>query len=195
MIPPTLLISAIGIIKDVTTCITMDLKSSGDLLFLIGETHEELGGSEYFRLLGIQGGSVPGMNVQQAPLIMRCLHEAIEKGCVRACHDCSEGGLGLSIAEMAMSGDLGLILDLDQVSYSSSKRRFDFLLFAESNTRFLAEVPTDKKDEFMNLCKELPCACIGRTTSDRKLIIKAGSRQLVSLSLDTIRARWKRKVV
>jgi phosphoribosylformylglycinamidine synthase len=194
-IPPTLLISALGIIDDVAGCVTIDLKSSGNRVYMIGETHEELGGSEYFNLLGIQGGSVPGVNLEQAPGILRCLHRAIEAGCVISCHDCSEGGLALALAETAMSGDVGVSIDLDRVVYSSTPRRFDFMLFSESNTRFLVEVLLEREKEFERIFESLPCVMIGSTTNDGKVTIKAGARQLVSLSLDVIRARWKRKIV
>jgi phosphoribosylformylglycinamidine synthase II len=195
MIPPTLLISAIGIIDDVTQCITMDLKSEGSCIYLIGETHDELGGSEYFKILGINGGIVPGLNKELAPQIMQRLCEGIKQGYIRSCHDCSEGGLGLCAAEMAMSGDQGLQIDLERVPATMPQKRFDVLLFSESNTRFVVEVAPDRSKEFEDLFQGLPCAMIGRTISGRAFVIKAGTKQLVSLSLDMIRARWKRKIV
>ncbi|MBN2620276.1 phosphoribosylformylglycinamidine synthase subunit PurL, partial [candidate division WOR-3 bacterium] len=195
MIPPTLLISAIGIIDDVTRCITMDLKSEGSCIYLIGETHDELGGSEYFKILGIKGGTVPGLNRELAPQIMQRLHEAIKQGYIRSCHDCSEGGLGLCAAEMAMSGDQGLQIDLERVPVAMPQKRFDVLLFSESNTRFVVEIAPDRAKEFEDLYHGLPYAMIGRTIPGRTFVIKAGTKQLVSLSLDIIRARWKRKIV
>jgi len=195
LIPPTLLISAIGIIEDVTDCVTMDLKSPESAIYMIGETGNELGGSEYFRMLGIEGGEVPGIDVDRAPLIMHRLNDAIRKHMILSCHDLSEGGLGLSIAEMAMSGETGAVIDLEHVSYSTSQRRFDFILFSESNTRFLVEVAQDHTSVLEELFADLPCVKIGHTTSDLTLVIKAGTRQLASLPIDAISARWRRKIV
>jgi phosphoribosylformylglycinamidine synthase II len=195
LIPPTLLISAISVIDDIDKCITMDLKEPGNELFLIGSTRAELGGSEYFKLLGVKNGIVPGVDLKQAPLIMKCLHAAITKGLIRSCHDLSEGGLGLAISEMALSGNTGAFIDLEKMDYRGKKRRFDYLLFSESNTRFLVEVEEKNIDRLEKLFKDLPVSRIGHTTGENKLEICHGDKKILELPLKVLRSMWQKKIV
>src|SRR5262249_19682221 len=106
-IPPTLLISALGRVNDVRRCVTMDLKSPGNALYLIGATRNELGGSHYHLVHGLEGGTVPRVDVETALHIFARLHAAIEGGLVRSVHDLSEGGLAVAAAEMAFAGGVG----------------------------------------------------------------------------------------
>lgn len=195
LIPPTLLISAIGIIDDVARCVTMDLKAPGNDIYLVGETAGELGGSEYFRMLGIKVGQVPKVNLAQAPKIMNQVHAAMEKGLIQSCHDLSEGGLGLAISEMAFSGGFGVRLDLQDVIFTSKDRRFDFILFAESNTRFLLEIEKVHTDKIKDIFQGLPIVKIGETTKAKYLRIFFGKKKLIDLPLSVIKAKWQRKVV
>ena len=137
-IPGTLLISAIGIVPDMQRCVTSDLKQAGNLLYLLGETKAELGGSLLYEHLGRIGGTAPTM--PDEPLARyRALHQAISQGLVRACHDLSEGGLALALAEMCLAGRLGA-----NVTLPESELVGDRVLFSESNGRLLVEVePAD----------------------------------------------------
>lgn len=141
-IPGTLLISALGIVPDVTKAVTMDLKKAGNLLYLIGETRDEMGGSHYHMLHGIEGGTVPQPN-PDALNTMRALHKAIQAGVVVSCHDCSEGGLAVALAEMCIAGRLGA--HLGGVGLSVDQARTN--MFSESSGRFVIEVALDKAHE------------------------------------------------
>ncbi|MCE5258430.1 MAG: phosphoribosylformylglycinamidine synthase subunit PurL, partial [Chloroflexi bacterium] len=110
-IPPSLLISAIGLVPDVRRACSMDLKTAGNLLYIIGETRRELGGSYYYRLHGAVGTSVPAPT-KNGPLTAQKVHQLISRGLIYACHDCSEGGLALALAEMSLAGELGLEVEL-----------------------------------------------------------------------------------
>jgi phosphoribosylformylglycinamidine synthase subunit PurSL len=146
-IPPTLLISSLGIVPDVRQAVTMDLKAVGSLLYVLGETRAELGGSLYYRLHESLGCSVPGPQ-PGAVETMRALHRAMRAGLVRACHDCSEGGLAVAAAEMALAGRLGLDLSLTHLPRSPGVDRDDVALFAESSGRFLVEVAPEDAAAF-----------------------------------------------
>jgi phosphoribosylformylglycinamidine synthase subunit PurSL len=175
-IPPTLLISALARVPDVRQVVTMDLKSAGNLLFLVGLTSAELGGSEYFRSLGLEGGRVPAPDLQLAPEIFRALHRAITSGCVRACHDLSEGGLAVAAAEMAFAGGLGLDLDLARVPSTGLPSDCDpdaTALFSESTTRFLVEVEPEQQGAFEAALDTLPFALVGRVRSDEVLELRS----------------------
>jgi phosphoribosylformylglycinamidine synthase II len=194
MIPPTLLISAIGIIDDIDKCITMDFKEVGSDVFLIGESKDEMGGSEYYRLLGIDGGMVPGLDFDNAPRLMDQLHSTIKRGLVLSCHDLSEGGLALSITEMSLSGDIGVEINIDDIPFRGGNKRHDVILFSESNSRFLIEVQSKDTEELIRLFDGLPICRIGQTVKDDYLRIRAKKRTLVDLPLTVLRKKWLRKV-
>ncbi len=191
-IPHTLLISAIGVMEDVSRAVSMDFKRAGDLVYIVGTTQNELGGSEYFRTRGFIGNSVPKVTPQQAKVLMDSLSTATEKGLVRACHDCSEGGIGVAVAEMAFAGELGATIHLESVPLGEPIDRDDFILFSESNSRFLVEVAPESKDEFEEIMKGISLAAIGQVTESEVLEIYGlnGSR-LVAKSIDELKEAWQ----
>jgi len=159
-IPPTLLISSLGLVPNVRQAVTMDLKEAGDLLYIVGETRAELGGSLYHRLHGALGSYVPAP-VPDAIETMRALHRAIAAGLVRACHDCSEGGLAVAAAEMALAGRMGLDLGLADLPRTPGVDREDLALFAESSGRFLVEIRPEDSTTFEAMMAGRPLACLG----------------------------------
>lgn len=183
-IPSTLLITALGQVDDVETCVTMDLKSSGNLLYLIGETKDEMGGSHYNLVNGLSGGKVPTVDKETAPRTFRALHQAIKQGLVLSCHDLSEGGLAVAAAEMAFAGGVGVQIDLKSGSIVS--------LFSESNTRFLVEVAASSEDAFSKLLAGVTLEKLGATSTGDELIITASGRQLLRASLKDLKACWQK---
>jgi phosphoribosylformylglycinamidine synthase len=143
-IPGTLLISAIGIVPDVTRTCSSHLKQAGNLLYLVGTTGDDLGGSLLWSLRGVRGDRAPVADPKRARGLFGAVHRAIGAGLVRACHDPSEGGLAVAAAEMVIgAGDLGLEIDLDAVPTRGIRPSAEALLFGESPTRFLLEVAPD----------------------------------------------------
>ena len=189
-VTPTLLITALGIVPDIRRVITLDLKRVGDPLYIIGVTKPELGGSEYYRLMGFLGASVPRLKPSETIKAYRRLLEAMDRGLVRACHDLSEGGLAVAAAEMAFTGWLGLEIDLDAVP-AEGVMRPDQLLFSESNGRLLVEVVEGRESEFEELMADSPNAKIGRVVEEENLIILSGGEALVNLSLKELIEAWK----
>ena len=188
-ITPSLLISALGIVPDVRKAVTMDAKKAGSLVYLIGETRRELGGSSYYSLFKQLGASVPRVNPTKARVIFSKVTSAIDRGMLLSCHDLSEGGLGVAAAEMAFSGNTGMELDLGRLN---SKERDDFLLFSESNSRFLVEIPPAKQKSFEKLMRGAPLSRIGRTTKLKQLIVLGTKGDvLVAEQLDRLRNAWK----
>ena len=119
-IPPSLSISALGQVEDVTRCVSMDLKTPGNVLYQVGLTKDELGGSHFSLVEGLAGGEVPKLDAPTAKKTFAALHKAIHAGVVRACHDLSEGGLAVAVAEMAFAGGLGAKIHLENVPYLPS---------------------------------------------------------------------------
>jgi len=177
-IPGTLLISAMGIVPDINRTCTMDLKQAGDLLYVVGETAAELGASAYYRRLGHLGAILPSP-VQGSPGIMRAMHQAIAKALLRACHDCSEGGLAVAAAEMALAGHLGLSLDLAAVPLRGDVDRDDHMAFSESLSRFVVEVSPDDAEAFEACMGNLPWARAGVVREDDRIALSGSSGDIV----------------
>lgn len=150
-IPPTLLISAMGIIEDVNQAVTMDLKEAGNALYLVGSEH----------LSVIRHPSVPDVP-KTAPAVYRALHAAIKQGLVKSCHDLSEGGLAVAAAEMCIGGRLGLVLD-ESIPAEAC--------FAETNGCLLAEIAPASEAAFRALFTDLPLKHIGHVTAEPVLKI------------------------
>ncbi len=178
-IPGTLLISAVSVIPDGRKTVSADFKEPNSLIYLVGETFEELGGSEFMHLYGGLGRTVPKVYPRKARRIMQALSKAIRAKLVLACHDLAEGGLGVALTEMAIAGHLGATVELKRVVGAHRFQRNDFLLFSESNTRFLCEVKPDQRFKFEQVLQGLPYALIGKTKKEPLLVINGLSGERV----------------
>ncbi len=171
-IPGTLLISAISVMDDVGKTVSMFAKEPGDLVYIVGETRDEMGGSHYFDLFGSLGNAVPRVFPRQAIPSFNALSRATHAGLITAMHDCSDGGLGVAAAEMAFSGGLGMELFLAEVPYKiqdagspAGSNRNDRVLFSESNSRFIVTVSRHKQKDFERLLKGVRFGLIGCVSS------------------------------
>jgi len=179
-IPPTLLISAIGLIENVNQAVTMDLKEARNVVYLLGE--KRLAASDW----RLAAGEVP-MMPRHAPALYRILHRAMCAGLVRACHDLSEGGLAVAAAEMCIGGRLGLAVTLETDDPLTA-------LFGESNGRFLVEVrPADAEAFESQFNEELkPFANrIGVVTGGSRLTITTRDQELLSLPVSELVKAWQ----
>ena len=193
-IPPSLLISAIGQVDDVARCVSMDLKEPGNLLYIVGETKNELGGSHFSLVEGLSGGEVPKVDARQAKATFAAMHAAIHAGLVRACHDLSEGGLAAAAAEMAFAGGLGAKINLHKaatVGRAPDDLSDAALLFSESNTRFLCEVQPDNAAAFETALADVPHARIGEVVDSGKLEI-VGEAPLLQADLHVLKEAWQK---
>jgi phosphoribosylformylglycinamidine synthase len=191
-VTPTLLITAIGIIPDVRKAVSVDLKEPGDSIYTVGRTYPELGGSEYYKLFGKVGRSVPKLRPAEAKRVLNSITKAIDSGYIRACHDISEGGLAVAAAEMVLSGDCGAEMDLRKVPASmNGKGRNDLILFSESNSRFLVEVVRGKEKEFERLMGNCS-ALVGEVSeTDDFSVIGLKGGKILSTNSEKLRKAWK----
>jgi phosphoribosylformylglycinamidine synthase II len=190
-IPPTLLFTALGQIPDAGRAVTMDLKRPGESVYLLGRTAEELGGSEYYDLLGIQGGVPPDVHPAEQARLYRKLHAAMAEGLVSACHDCSDGGLAVALAETAFAGDIGLEVDLRSLAPDELDRD-DLLLFSESNGRFVVSVREGSEARFETKLAGLPCRLLGKTRPDGRLrVIGLEGALVLDRDLRELEAAWR----
>ena len=191
-VTPTLLITGIGVIPNIQNTVSVDLKTMGNYIYIVGDTFNELGGSEYYKLKGHLGASVPRVRGAKAKRTFKAVTAAIDRGLIKSCHDISEGGLAVAAAEMAFAGGLGLEIELKKVPGKELTRN-DFVLFSESNSRFIVEVTEADKEEFEVLMRGKVCALIGKVTKEQKIIIKGlNGEVVVNASLETLRNSWKK---
>jgi phosphoribosylformylglycinamidine synthase subunit PurSL len=207
-IPPSLLISALGQIDDVATAITMDLKIPGSVLYQVGATKDELGGSHFALVESLAGGHVPRVNPPLAKATFAALHRAIESRLVQACHDLSEGGLAVAAAEMAFAGGLGARIFLEQVPHhiesmiaaeattpAVASQHNAILLFAESNSRFLCEVPAEAAEEFEEVLGDVPHSAVGEVLGEPRLqfvsVDSANPVNVVDADIDELKEAWQ----
>jgi phosphoribosylformylglycinamidine synthase subunit PurSL len=192
-IPPTLLVSALGVMDDVNRAVSMDCKQTGDLIYIVGTTFKELGGSHYFSKHGFIGNQIPKVDPAKGKATMNALSTAIAQGLVQSCHDCSEGGIGVAAAEMAFAGGLGMKLNLSKVPLGETIERNDFILFSESNTRFLVEVAPKNQDAFENTIKGMDFAAIGKMATDNMFEVQGRDGNIiVSIATDELKEAWQK---
>ena len=203
-VPPTLLISAIGQIDDVREALTLDPKSPGEQIYLLGRTRYELGGSEYLRYLGARqgrrpapgqaapyvGNFVPRVDLDENFGLYRALHSAIRSGLVRSLGTPAMGGWGFSLAKAAMAGRLGLELDL-QSAPSLQAMGLHAFLFSESCGRFLVTVAPDRAEAFEASVSGFPLVRIGRVTDTATLVLRDGNDVRLQLPVDELCAAFK----
>ena len=188
-IPPTLLISALGQLADARKAVSMDLKSAGNHLYLVGKSDGALAGSAYGAVHGIAGGRIPRVDVTSARVLFARMHQAISKGLCRSVHDLAEGGVAVAAAEMALAGGIGC--DLNHLAASAPGLPDAELLFGESPTRFLVEVESARAQEFEQVLAGSPCARIGLSTREPRVrIAGADGSWIVWASLADITKNW-----
>jgi phosphoribosylformylglycinamidine synthase len=203
-VPPTLLVSAIGQIDDATDAITLDAKLEGDVVYLLGITRNETGGSEYFRWRGeidgaraalgepapYVGNGVPRVDAAETVPLYRALSAAIRRGLVRSAATPAKGGLALAFARSAMAGAMGMELDLD-VAPDLAELPADVALFSESNGRFVVTVAPSDAATFESALGGLPCRRIGVVTALGVLRARLGGRIRLDLSIAAMKTAYK----
>ena len=191
-IPGTLLISAIAIIDDVGKSVTMDFKKAGNSIYVIGTTFDELGGSIYLENLGQLGLHGPRVNFKAAVKTYRAVEKATKAGLMASLHDCSEGGAAVALAEMAFAGGLGATVLLKKLPYKGKQYREDILLFSESNSRFIAEVPPAHEKALSKIFKGIPFARIGTVEASPEFIVYGLKDQpVINARIDELKKVWK----
>jgi phosphoribosylformylglycinamidine synthase len=191
-IPPTVLFSVLGAIDDVTTVVTMDAKRPGDVVYVLGITHAELGGSEYYALLGHLGNSVPRVDAAAARRLYEALSTAIAQGLVASCHDCSDGGLGIALAETAFAGGLGMDIDLRLVPGASDVRD-DVTLFSETQSRFVVTVPAEHVAAFEAALQGVPWAAVGHVTETAVFrVVGRSGEPIIEAGIDRLKGAWQK---
>ena len=191
-IPPTLVITALGVVPVAEQMVTSDAKGVDNVLVLVGNTADELRGSVLDSVLGLDGpGGTPGGD-PLAPVRYRAVHRAMVDGLVHSAHDVSDGGLVTALAEMAMGGRVGVLVDLDAVAVhgqiDSSSMHVVSALFSESSGRIVLEVSPERASE---LCSRTGGTIIATVTDEPCLVVMASGATVVQLTMEELLGAWR----
>lgn len=188
-INPTLLVTIVGKIQDVEKAVTPDFKNPGDIIYVLGTTGGELGGSEYFRLYGGNGNGMPQAGLEENSALYSAFSKATAAGLVASAHDVSDGGIATALAECTMHRLMGGEIDL--ALCHSSTDEANALMFSEGPGRFIVSVRPENEERFEKIMGEARISKAGRVRGDRRVIIRQGSKTLVNLDASELRDAWE----
>ncbi|CEP67593.1 Phosphoribosylformylglycinamidine synthase II [Moorella glycerini] len=187
---PTPVVGMVGLIADIEKRCAFAWRREDDVLILLGETYPEIGGSEYLAVIhGLVAGRPPRLNLEREAAVQEVVRQAIAAGLVTAAHDCAEGGLAVALAESALAGGVGAMVEL------ASILRPDYLLFSESQSRVLLAVPPAARDRVLAMAREkgVPATVIGRIVG-QTLLVRVNGRTLFNLSLGEMEKQWRESI-
>jgi phosphoribosylformylglycinamidine synthase len=197
-VPPTLLFSLIGNHKDVRKAVSSDFKEAGDMIYLVGETHQELGASELAFMLQAEsqgvsgiGGQVPQIDTSRNLSLYRSLTSAMSKELVASAHDCSDAGLAAALAECCFGCDSGANLDISQLLSTQSDLDIWGALFGESLGRILVSIKPKDSQLFEEYMKGHTCNLLGVVCPEDEIIFRNSEEVVLSASMSDLRNSWK----
>jgi phosphoribosylformylglycinamidine synthase len=180
-IPPTLLISAISVMPDLFKTVSPEFKNDRDVIYLLGETNDELGGGEYFKMIGTISNNMPKVNLEKNLKVYLALEEVIQKELIASSLSVTSGGLGIALAKACVGGMLGCNVSLSQIAPKALSG--DAKLFSESQGRILVSVASKNIKEFEKIMKKVTCVRLGQVTKDEKVIIIDGKNKIVKTNV------------
>ena len=200
-VPPTVLYSVAAAIPDVRKTVTSEIKEAGDAVYLLGQTRDEPGASEFQRLFGAPGGRAPTVRPEEAlPLYYKTM-AAHRAGLIRSSHDLSDGGLAVALAEIAFGTGLGLAIEVDSVAASiagggapDAPRRQLAALYSESPSRFVVTVKPEYRARFEEIMGGQALR-IGETTAEPRLRVADVERRLVDVPVAELERAWRKELL
>ena len=180
-VPPTLLISIIGIIENLHKTVSPEFKKEGDVIYLLGETNDELGASEYFKMFNATGNNVPKVDFKKNIKTYQALEKSIAKELLASALSVTSGGLGIALAKASVGGMLGCSVSIKNLPGNAMTP--EARLFSESQGRILVSVSQKNTSAFEKIIKNISYTKLGKTTKDRKLIITDGKNKIVNTNV------------
>ncbi len=188
---PTVLMSAMARMDDVKNYVSMDSKAAGDLVYVLGVTKDEMGGSEFYGMHGAIGDSVPIVDAKSAKGLYKSVSDATRKGLIASIHDVSQGGLGVTLAETAFAGGYGMDVDISRLRAQGVDRNYK-ALFSESASRFVVTVDPNKADEFERTLGNNSYTRVGSVTSGDAFYIRGMDGHVaVAASIYELKDAWQ----
>ena len=195
-VPPTILFSLIGNHPDVRKAVSSDFKSPGDAIYLLGQTHQELGASELSYMMreegrGGIGGAVPNIDAERNLALYRALCSAMGDGLVASAHDCSEGGLAVALSECCFGADSGASVSIDGLWSACEHLDTWGALFGESLGRIIVSIRPDDCEAFEESMSGNPCQLLGAVVQGDAITVSRNSEDALVASLSSLRNAWK----
>lgn len=187
---PTIQFSAAGKIDDVRKCLTMDVKKPGDLVYILGITRDELGGSEYYETRGEVGLNIPKVDAEAAVKLYNALAQTIEKRLVESAHGIYKGGIVVALAQISFAAGLGLEINLDQIP-TDGFNEVDKILYSESASRFLVTVSLKNQRAFEKVMKGNVFKEIGKVRDDEAFKITTKGKLIIEENIFELKEAWK----
>ncbi len=187
---PTPVVGMVGLVEDIEQRCTMGFNSEGDLIYLLGETKAELGGSQYLSVIhGRDAGKVPELDLGREARVQRCCLDAIKAGIINSAHDCAEGGMAVALAECAISGGKGFVADLE------GNLTVRELLFSESQSRIVVSLAPAEEKNLLTLAEKhgIPCEKVGRVTGE-SLRISVRANEVIGIPLGQATTTWREAI-
>ncbi|MDO9578525.1 MAG: AIR synthase-related protein [Candidatus Cloacimonadales bacterium] len=186
-VPPTILYSMVAKVDDVRRNVTSDFKASGDLIYQIGQTYNELGASEFYRLFDELGANVPKVRKADSKRIYEKVIKANDQNLIESNHDISDGGLAVTLTESAFGGGFGAEIYLDKLSDLDLKA----ILFAESHSRFVCSIKPENKTEFEKLFGK-DAMLLGEVINEHRLKVKFQNSDVINIEMNKLRTAWEK---
>lgn len=195
-VDPTPIIGMVGLIEDARNYVTQHFKNKADLIVLLGENSADLSGSEYLYLLHRQKKGNPKIDIHAEKALQQACRKAIAAGIINSAHDCSEGGLAITLAESCISSAesmLGAEIDLDRLK--SRGIRLDELLFGEAPSRIVVSLNPKNLAllEKISAQHRVACCLLGEA-GNKKLLIRYQKKPLIELSLEVLSSSYRRAI-
>lgn len=191
-IPPTLLVSAIGVMNNINTTVSPEFKTAGDAIYLIGETHDELGASEYFKMIGKKGNAignmVPQVDWKKNKKTYQALERAISQNLIASAISVASGGLATALSKASVGGMIGITISLDKIPGTTST--IDSKLFSESQGRIVVSVAKKDVAAFEKIMKSIPHAKIGSVFQGNAFIVKNGKNKVVNTTVQRLHTAY-----
>lgn len=188
-VPPTLLVSSIGVMDDATKAVSLDAKMPEDLIYVLGTTKNELGGSEYAKMNSVLGGKVPEVEAKKSIKLYRSLTKAIDERLVASAISVTKGGLGVALAKTLIAGQVGAEIDLSKVP--NKVDRDNILLFSESQSRIVVTIDPKNKEEFEKIMQGTDFAEIGKVREKKDLSVKGLSGNITKIEVSDLEKSYK----
>jgi len=185
-VPPTILYSMAARIDDVRQTISSDFKAAGDVIYQLGATYDELGGSECYALFGELGANVPKVRKEQAKARYLKFGQAHEQGLIESSHDISDGGMAVALVESALGTGFGVAVDIALFEDLSDLA----VLFSESHSRFIVSVKPENRAQFEAIMGT-EALLLGRVIHEPRIIIKKQQQKIVDLSVEIVFNAWR----
>ena len=190
-IPPTLLISSIGIINSYKNLLTIVPQSIDDLVYVIGETSNEIGGSEFAKVFKLENYTVPKVYKENAKQNYNNFAKVNQKKLIKSAISVGIGGLSIALSKMAISSQKGLKLNLTNINKISDKTDNDHILFSESQSRIVVTVDPLKKEKFEKHFKKNQLSLIGKIIKSKKIIFKMDNKDQFEIDINSLNKSYK----